>query len=196
MKTVSINVFSFSELSTEAQAVAIEKQRENVDIHCDNSEYEKSLETFADQFGLKSNYSIGAYCHSKVSIGVNQLEHDIHDLYGVRALAYINNKTALLDSKVKVYTLATGTCRKSKIVKHNYQYSGLTGYHGDFVLIEQLIESIKNGECLGTALNQSVDKFCEVWQEDLESKLEDDYLIEELNASEYDYLESGKRFYI
>lgn len=196
MKTVSINVFSFSELNTEAQAVAIEKQRENVDIHCGNSEYEKSLEAFADQFGLKFNYSIGAHCHSKISIGVNQLEHDIYDLYGVRALAYINNKTALLDSTTKVYKLATGACRKSKIVKQNYQYSGLTGYYGDFILIEQLIESIQNGECLGTALNQSADKFCEVWQADLESKLEDEYLIEEIEASEYDYLESGERFYI
>lgn len=196
MKTVEIKLYSFDELSKEAQAVAIEKQRENVDIHCDNDDYSKSLELFAAEFGLKSDYTISAHYHSKVVIFTNALEHDIYDLYGVRALAYINNKTSLLDSKLKTYNLANGKKRKSKIVKYPYTYSGLTGYHSDFVLIEQLIESIKNGECLGTALNQSADKLCEIWQADLESKLKDEYLIEEIQALEIDYLESGKRFYI
>ena len=68
MRTITQQVFKFSELNEEAQARAIEWARENEDTSFYADEGIASVKAFADQFGVSlTNWQIGAWSHSFIN---------------------------------------------------------------------------------------------------------------------------------
>lgn len=190
MRTIQKHIYQLNELHSNAREKALENVRQDIDPHIWNDEYKASLEAFADEFGLSYDYSVGPFERSSVTIKTGQLEETIYNLEGVRAWAYIHNKTRLLDGTPKTYRL-NAKKRKSKILKNHYTYSGLTGFYADFVLIDDLIDYIKKGYNLGESIENAADELCRVWVEDMESMLEDEQIIEHIEANEMEFEENG-----
>ena len=196
MRTIQKHIYQLNELHSDAREKAIENVCEHIDPYIRNGEYKASLKAFADEFGLSFNYSVGPFLRSSVTIGTGQLDDTIYNLEGVRAWAYIHNKTRLLDGTPKTYTLKSGKTRKSKILKNDYTYSGLTGFCADFNLIDGLIDYIKKGYNLGEAIENAADELCRVWVEDMESKLEDEQIIEHIEGNGIEFEEDGTIYFI
>ena len=196
MRTIEKHIYQLDELHSDARKKAIENVREGIDPHIWNDEYKASLKAFADEFGLSYDYSVGPFSRSSVTIGTGQLDDTIYNLEGVRAWAYIHNKTRLLDGTPKAFASRSGqTIRKSKILKNDYTYSGLTGFCADFNLIDGLIDYIKKGYNLGESIENAADELCRVWVNDMESMLEDEHIIEYIAANELEFEENGEIFY-
>ena len=190
MRTIQKHIYQLNELHSDAREKAIENVREGIDPHIWNDEYKASLKAFADEFGLSFNYSVGPFSRSSVTIGTGQLDDTIYNLEGVRAWAYIHNKTYLLDGTPKEYKL-NGKTRKSKILKNPYTYSGLTGFCADFNLIDGLMDYIKKGYNLGESIENAANELCRVWVEDMESMLEGEQVIDHIYANEIEFEEDG-----
>lgn len=190
MRAIELHIYQLNELHSDAREKALENVRQDIDPHVWNDEYKDSLKAFADEFGLSYDYSVGPFSYSSVTIATGQLEDDIYNLEGVRAWAYIHNKTDLLKGTPKEYTL-NGKTRKSKILKNHYSYSGLTGFCADFVLIDGLIDYIKKGYNLGEAIENAADELCRAWVSDMESMFEDEQVIEHIEANEMEFENDG-----
>ena len=187
------HIYQLNELHSDAREKALENVRQDIDPHIWGDEYKESLKAFSDEFGLGFDYSVGPFSRSSVTIGTGQLDDTIYNLEGVRAWAYIHNKTRLLDGTPKTCKLngKTRKTRKSKILKYPFTYSGLTGFCADFDLIDGLIDYIKKGYNLGESIENAADELCRAWVSDMESMYKDEQVAEHIEGNGIEFEEDG-----
>lgn len=210
MRTETIQLFQFSELSEEAKQVAIEKHREQTiqsgDFHWQN-ENRQSWEEFMKVFPVE--ISNRGQCISFTG------SDEVAALSGLRLHKYLLNNYFNDLFKGKYY----GSVEVKHIVKHkrvrnpkafnngnffNPYYSAitfdnccvLTGYCMDESILEPVYNFFKNPD--NTTFEQLMDEcfsaYEKAWEADQEWQLSDEYISETIEANNYEFDEDGNEY--
>jgi hypothetical protein len=173
MKTLEIKLYSFLELSKEAQEKAIEQYRKSQNGYFDDYDAANTFEKFAKIFNI-NKYDID-YLEPYRNNYKTNLDDAVLDLSGVKLYKYIvNNYKDILSKDCPL----TGVFYDEAILQpiHNFlkkPYQDINFYK----LLDRCIKS-----------------FCEAVADDIQNQNSDNYISEFLEANEYQFLESGKIF--
>ena len=207
MKTITINLYKFSELSEEAKKTALDQYRnKQYDNQFYFDEIINSVKKVIDLFNLKTGREYTDLRHSHI-------DDDILNLSGVRLYKYILNnygkqlftpkyiKCIDREVKWKAYKCKVNTGADGN--KYTLIYSKqktdnscvLTGVCYDMDILEPVYEFLKkptndtNFEDLINEIEAAIQKTFDTTEEWLNS---DEYIQEEIENNEYDFTEYGK----
>lgn len=215
MKTITLQLYNFDELSEEVQKEIIERERWNIMEQCMDaysSDYRASLEAFEELTNTKANNWQVDYCGYHVNIScVNEpiYENPIYcdkDIYaeslcGKLLFRYINNNIIPQLTKGKYYSTSGKyvdgryTCRhrRSRVI---LEYDGncpLTGMCYDYYLLKPLIDYYDSWDkypstfSLEDLIEQCYDHFFNCWHEEYRYWADDeDAIREELHNNQYE----------
>lgn len=179
MKTTSITLFSFNELSPESQAAVLESSRASVDTSYIGDEMLESLKAVCLACSLHlDNWS---FCPSDRNYDVS-VSGDVSELEGRKALAWFLR--ILLDhgySRPKYFRdmQFPGVC-------------GLTGVCYDEDVIETVWQSLLAGNSVAQAFGAVAQRFCTLWEsEDIHAR-SDEQILECLDKVSEIYSEDGE----
>lgn len=200
--TNTFNVYSFKELSEEAKERAIESFRLATDFPY-REEAINSIEEISKAMNCDAEYySYDGICYS-VEFTPKEYE-DIETLQGKRAYAYIVNNYLMPNKSYKIYW--KDKCiytdgRKNWKRKSNLFYSWddcpFTGYGMDYCFIEAWKNWEKNFNkysTVGEFINLVADTLGKAWTEDNEYQLTDEFIIDMIEANDYEFFENGKQY--
>ena len=195
MRIEELKIYTFEELSKEAQKKAINNYRSNND-YVFSYELEDTLTEIAK--AVNCSYSVYSYDGIKYQITLASKEdEEVLNLRGVRSYKFIYN------NYIKPY-------RKGKYLKHyknkalyskvSFNYDCVfTGVCFDMALIsvfEDFTKLIKNGKNL--AIQDFIELFAEiygeVWTNSNENELSNEFIIDELNNNDYEFLKDGTKY--
>jgi hypothetical protein len=223
MKTISVNLYSFSELSEKAQKKLIQQRRrleENdsqpfyVDEAC------KTLEEFCDIFNVKyRNIDFMAPYRNEYTFDQND---NVRELRGHRLAKYIWNNFGNQIFKKKYYGSLSGVQDKKvehKRLKSNFINSGpnkgkfghyyysaitvtndgcpLTGVYYDCEILDPMIKFLDNPTDrydFSDIIENCISSLCEAVQKEYEYRCSDECIKEELSDDGQMYLEDGTEF--
>ena len=198
MRTYTIKIFKFSELSESAQAKAIESYRNNNFEIAWQDELFQSFKAVYKTANIKLlDYTLSPDFTSYVKINLDK-DDPVYNLTGSRAIAWLENNFL---SKLRVTRNEYLKNRKSNFgYGYGYGYKigkikdcPLTGYYADDDLIACLIDSINSGDCIGdTFTHRLVEKYCELLQNEYEWQNSNKYIAEHFECNEYEFLECGE----
>ena len=166
MKTLEINLYSFSELSDEAKQYALDHATPEMDC----TDIRESLEAICEACDLRLvNYSYGASDrnHNVIVSGMTD------DLQGPRALLWF--RRILVDHGYPKPISFPGIC-------------GFTGVCHDDDIAETIWDALKQGEDVASAFDRVSYKLCKICED------EEEYLRSEESLSQDDreiYTENG-----
>jgi len=187
MKTKTINIYSFDELSEEAKEKAIEDYRErNTEIFWMDETVEslKGLFEYCNNIYLK-DYSLGEY---QSYIRVDFTNEEIEEFTGKRAMAWLENNL-LSNIRISYY----GKRRKELRQYGKYYYAGMikpcpfTGYCVDDDLLDDLIKEVKEGSDLKTAFEELASTIQRIIQNEVEYQNSEEYIAEYFKINEYEF---------
>lgn len=205
MKTKTIEVYSFSELSDKAKKRAIEKRRDDQEYYW-HDENVKSLKAFCDSFPVKyTDFSYG-FDHSFIRSEFTG-EENHRELSGIRLYKHLfwNYFSVLFPGKYYgklVNTFPDGTPipvnkehpaglrhvkRYSKILRDEYCP---TGYCIDCSISQPIYDFLKNPSDSVTfedLLEKCLDSWLKSCLADYEYCFEDEHLEEEIEANEVEF---------
>lgn len=217
MKTKTINVYTFDELSEEAKQKAIDNYRNSGMDYFWGNDNEKTLNEFAGIFPITiNNWQYGG-CRGDINFHMT-CDDEIIELKGIRLLKYLYNNYEHWLFKGKYYQ--SFCCEKEKDIKHhprlkNEQLSNgkyfqsyysklqkdtccvLTGYCIDDDILNPIYEFLKkptdniNFEDL---MQDCLDSWIKACSDDYEYQQSDEAISEHLEANEYEYDETGIEF--
>ncbi len=176
MKTIEIKLFSFNELTKEAQQVAIKNERDNMDSYYLEHEAMQSLNKFAEHFNSElKDWSIDFWNTSRsyVKFSVPEYMEEIseNDLkLSVEAMGEYNPKTlkGLGDCKF------TGVC---------FDEDAGDGARKAYFAGERDVNAI---------LQAGFESWLDSVQKDVEYQMSDEAIIETFEANSYDFTEDGE----
>ncbi len=195
MKTITINLYTFDELSETAKDRARDWYREgNNEENYTLDEMMHSLKAIFKRSGIKlTNWEIGPYNqHNHVDFDMG----DAGSLTGKRAFAWLENN---LFSSLRI-TKAEFKAKQKEYMGYGADYRPgkikpcpLTGMCYDENLLDALRKSVKDGDTLKEAFRNLADVCGKMNAEEIEYQNEDAQIDESLQANEYTFIESGKR---
>lgn len=168
MKTITINTYSFNELSESAQNVAINNHRENIDTDFIYDEAYNTVKAFHELFGTKEGN------RSWLDINTNNFEENVTELKGLRLRTYIINNFGYALFKGKYYSLWS---KKDITYKHHKNgYPVLKTRHSK-VIFEN--SCVLTGVCYDESILQPIYEFLEYKNKDYYSYMDIECLINE-----------------
>lgn len=187
MKTITTQLYSYKELSPEAQATVIAnkiKDAENDDclLEYTSQEMLDSLKAVCEACNLRLvNWSFGTYCRNW---DVKVANYDVEDLQGNRALAWFLR--ILIDN---------GYARP----KHfkDMQFPGVCGFTGvcfDDDIVECVWKELLDGESVRKAFDRVAKMFCDTLENEYAYLTSEEAILDYLNESEEIYTEEGEEF--
>lgn len=213
-KTIEITIYKFEELSKEAKEKAIQQYRDNSgnDNQFIYDEAHETVKAFHEAFGTTEGG------RSWLEVSFNNIEDNVLELKGMRLRTYILNNfgTDLFTPKY------IGSLKVNEIVKHkrikskplsngnvfNPYYSGcqvdnscvLTGVCYDQSLLQPIYDFISWNEKPDYNTYEDFQNLIEDCFKNLERDIElevdamnmDDYIIEQIEANDYDFTEEGE----
>ncbi len=181
MKTIETKLFSYKELSSEAQKQVIEKERKRIQQDPEDftlSECVESLKAIAESLNVKlTDWNIGPYNRNNHA-SVNS------DEQGNKALArfarVLQHKGYTIPSRFKDMKFP-GIC-------------AFTGVCFDEDVCETIWKALLDGETLSKAFDRAADKIMHICESDLEYRQTDAAILEYLDQSVEIYTEEGNEF--
>lgn len=197
MKTKTINIYSFSELSQEAREHAIEQYREgNTEILWASEIFESLKGLFENCNGVKlKDYSLGE-CNSWLSVSFTNDE--VENLSGKRAMAWIENNL-LCNIRIPENSFAMNGTRLKLAQYGQYYRAGMikpcpfTGYCADDDFLDSLLKDIKEGSDLKTAFEGLASEYQKIINNEIEYQNSEEYIAEHFETNEYEFDEEGNR---
>ena len=215
MKTITLQLYTFDELSEEVQKEIIERERWNIMDQCMEaygSDYVTSLRTFEKLTNTQScswsvNYSgynfNFKYNNNPIFECPIDCSNDIYaeELCGKLLFRYINNNIMPYITQGRYYSSSgkyinekyTYKYRRSRIIKSVGDDCPLTGMCYDFYLLEPIIKYYKtwcsypDNFSLTDLIEQCYDSFFKCWHEEYEYWANDENAIrEELHNNQYE----------
>lgn len=187
MKTITTSLYSYKELSPEAQAKVIEnkiKDAQNDEwlLQFDSDEMMESLKAVCEACCLRlSDWSFGTYCRDwKVKVS----NYAVEDLSGRRALAWFLQ--ILIDN---------GYPRPKRFA--DMKFTGICGFTGvcfDEDVVETVWEELLAGETVAKAFDQVAYTFCKGLEAEYEYLISEEHVMEYLDESEEIYTEDGETY--
>lgn len=184
MKTVKTELYSFKELSPEAQSHVLAQRAEEIQSDPDNftlSEAMDSLKAIVAACGEKlSDWSVGPY----VSHNYARVRHDAEWDGGHQTQAHF----------LRVL-LAHGYTRPARFA--DLQTPGICGFTGvcfDEDLVEAMWQCLLEGGSLSDAADRAADRIQSICEDDLDYRTSRAGILEYLEQEEEIYLETGDKF--
>lgn len=218
MRTIRTKIYKFQELNKEAQQIAIERYRNNnLDFSFIYDDAEKTVLAFNNAFNLSTGRN------SWLEFTENYEDY-ILNLTGLRLRKYLLNNFndtlfkrkylkhgELLDSfkpyhRMKKQTEITNNCpNKGKISVSYYSNifvdannCNLTGMCYDCNMMQPIYDFLElrtfDSTNFEDLLNSCFDTMRKTLQKEEEYMYSDEYITEEIEANEYEFLENGKQF--
>jgi len=193
MKTKTINIYSYSELSKEAKEKALQKYREyNQEIFWQEEMLESLKGLFKNCSGISlKDYSLGEY---NSWIKVDFTNEEVENFTGKRAMAWIENNL-LYNIRISYY----GEKRKELRKYGSYYYAGkikpcpFTGVCYDEDLLDDLLKEIKEGTDLKTAFEGLATIYQKIINDEIEYENSEEYIREHFEANEYEFDKEGNQ---
>ena len=197
MKTVETNVYSFDELSTEAQEFALNKRYQNSYWPC-TDDTNDVLSAFEQIFDVSVDVVGGYNAYDNTFILRTNFEYDELDFTGIRLMKYLcNNYLRYIEQPVIRYSKNywNNGYKKyySKVFSTTDGYP-LTGYFLDNVILQPILDFIKSPNNTTTFKNllcKCVRKFLEAAQDDFDSYYSKEYAIDDYNNRGSLFFEDG-----
>ena len=210
MRIIESKVYQFDELTDGAKQKAIEKYRDsNNEFDWLVSEANNSFEKFADLFNIDwRQIDYNEPYRNEYSL---KFDEDVLNLSGLRLAKYIWNNYESFLFKGKYYSVTSDKKVNHKRVKStnlkngkifNAYYSAiqkenscvLTGVCYDDDLLQPIYDFLKKPKDnvdLETLLNDCINSLCHSVSSEIEWRQEDEQIIEEIEANEYEFNEDG-----
>ena len=187
MKTISVNIYSFNELSKEAKQKAISDYRDCKDTSYIYNDAHKTVKKFNDIFNTKEGG------HSWLEINC-YIDDNILNLSGLRLRTYIINNYGDALFKNKYIKRIKGKSVYSKIKKDNCCV--LTGVCYDDDILSPIYKFLEQKSFDCTTFEDLLKKCfinlkC-VLDDEEEYMRSDEYITESILANEYEFYENGK----
>ncbi len=197
MRTKTIKLYTFDELSDEAKEKAIDQYRENQreDIPCFSDEMLDSLKgLFEHCSGVElKDYSLGEY-NSWIKVSFSE---DVDEMSGKRAFAWLENNL-LTYIRIPETSLKVKNSRK-ECLKYGKGYRAgeikscpFTGVCYDEDFLQGLISDIKDGSDLKTAFEGLATTYQKMFSDELEYMQSEEYIKETFDTNGYEFLENGE----
>ena len=196
MRVEELKIYTFEELSKDAQEKAIEDYRTRRD--CFIFSYELGQSLIAIINAINCNYKLYSYDGIEYRITLTSKEdEEVLNLKGVRAYKFIYNNYIKPYRKGKYLTHYKNKAIYSKVI-FNYD-SVFTGVGFDVVLFDcfkEFTELIKNGKNLTIQdfINLVAEKYGEVWTNSNEYELSNEFIIDTFINNDYEFLEDGSKY--
>lgn len=204
MRTITMNVYKFDELSETAKRYARNTYRENA--YEDYDDYVLSIKAIGQVLGMRPDWEISLCSHSYVEFKRN-LDEEIEELTGVRALKWVWNNWIEKTLRGKVIGKLF-PCEKSKEHPTGFEYKcyhskatkefscPFTGFTMDMVFIEtyqHMQEKVREGKepDIDDFLKDLESRLCEDWLSEMEYRDSDEYIDEMMEANDYEFYENG-----
>lgn len=206
MRTVSYDVYKFSELCPEAQQKAIEKMTESIGslrADDDSDEYRETLKKIEEVFDIKvEKWNVGypgTFCHWEFT--TNRWD-DVARSGSKYLLRYVNAVKPYLDSMRYYSTGCKFTDGKYRFKKRRSRilhsdYYTLTGTWCDEsvdMALRDAYDMARRGCCLEDFISDMLSRFFHCWEEDIDFAYSEEYVREELEANEYEFYADGCPF--
>lgn len=187
MKTITTQLYSYKELSPEAQAKVIQKkikdaQNDECLLQFDSDDMLASLKAVCEACNLRlSDWSFGSYCRNwKVKVS----NYDVEYLSGPRALAWFLR--ILIDN---------GYPRPKRFV--DMEFTGVCGFTGvcyDEDVVETVWKELLDGETVSRAFDQVAYTFCKGLEAEYEYRTSEEAIMEYLDEDEEIYTKDGATY--
>jgi hypothetical protein len=197
VKTKTINIYSFNELSQEAKEKAIEHYREgNTEIFW-AEEILSSLKGLFDKCNGVSlkNYSLGE-CNLWIYVSFSQEEAG--ELSGKRALAWVENNL-LSNIRIPENSLSLNGTRRKLAQYGRYYRAGMikccpfTGYCADDDFLDSLLTDIKEGADLKTAFEGLASEYQKIINNEIKYQNSEEYIAENFDTNDCEFDEEGNQ---
>lgn len=166
MRTVEVNVYKFNELEDDVKEKVLDNYRYTMDFFWTH-ENEESFKEFGDWIGGLVDWSVGAYTYSRASCKLNWYDWTRG---GFDTLAWLKEN------------LSEKECP-------------FTGYYMDEMIlkpIREFMEKPDKHQDLQDLADRCADAFWRAYQEDLEFQLSDEYIIDMIEANEWEFTKDGE----
>jgi len=211
MKTETINLYDYSELTDEAKETAFGHFLNNGSDYCWSGEAMDTLKAFAKVFNLTiADYSIGTGSHSYVNFHLVEEFMEVEELTGPRLAAYLWNNFKNDIFKGKYYSVDA-----NRVIKHNrvtctaHKNGNVTvAYHSaiqlesccpftgvcfDEGILKPIIDFMNkpNDTTYLDLLTECIDAWTKEVVSDMEYQQSEEFFQEECEANERTFLTSG-----
>ena len=221
MRTQEITIFTFEELTPEAQHHAIEKYRNSSYDNFCGQEYEDTLKAFKKLFPVKvRDWQVDPCCYSYCDM-YSQASDEINDLSGLRLFKYlINNFGGTLYKRkylgslktqnqphsrhrmVKNVEISRGT-NKGKFYASVYsncrteQCCNLTGVYTDESILQPLYDFLQapnKNTTFADLMEECGNAWASAFSKSIEHENSDEYIKDCLINNDYEYTEEGNLY--
>ncbi len=205
MRTETVTIYKFSELSEKGKKTAIENHRENYTEFFWVDEWMQSVKKGLEAFGAKlKNWDIDCQNINCSSWQIENHNDNTEQMTGRRLRTWLLNNYSHNFSEAKHYGEFLPK-EKRKGNKYYPYYSKIqkvktecpfTGYCGDEYFLDVFREFIKkpDGRTLDELLEDATEKAFRGMERDCEWQLSDEYISEELEANNYEFTEDGEQY--
>lgn len=208
MKTISVNIYSFDELSDRAKQIAISEYRQTIDNSFYWDEAHETVKSFHKLFGTKEG------CNSWLDINTGNIDDNILQLKGLRLQKYIWNNFKIGLYKGKYFSLWSKTdisykhyvngypvlkSRHSRVMLDNS--CTLTGMCYDMDILDPIYDflnkyranSRRNDDMTFRGLLEyCIDSLKRSLESEDEYRYSDDGIIEDISQQALEFTENGK----
>lgn len=201
MRTETIDVYKFKELSDDAKQRAIEdwRNRDGYEIFWADEGYE-TLRAFCDAFGL--DYRSSCYSQQpETDIRFGGIDDTIKQLKGRRLIAYIHNNYSDILFQRKHYgkyeKRANGKWRYDRYSRCQWEDSScpFTGFGCDDAMLQPIRNYLKKPDMhmdWEDLIRDCIGEWESYARSDAEDQASDEYISEHLIANEYEFTANGK----
>ena len=194
METITVNLYSFDELSERAQQRAIDREREarysDVEYPYHGETYD-TLNAFCERFYVDWE-DYGLY---NSNIGANRIRLDNYEgLSGLRLRTYLVNNFSDVLSQRKTYGKYGGKRRASRIIYEETDCP-FTAYCMDYTILQPIRDFIAkptaNTDYKGL-IEDCLHEFSKAWNDEIEQWYSDECIREDLQCRDHvQYEEDG-----
>lgn len=211
MRVIEKTIYSFNELSDEAKETAISNYRDNNQEFFWSGEVEDALNKFCDIFSIE--YRQIDYCEPCRNDYKINLDDNILELSGLRLHKYILNNFGSYLYKRKYLKSFDGHKTHKNIKNYTAQHTGkqycgyysrikfddccvLTGVCYDNDVLKPIYEFLDKPSNIDfeTLLNDCIYSLCHSVSSEIEWRNEDEQIIDEILANQYEFNEDGTRY--
>jgi hypothetical protein len=206
MRTKTVTIHTFEELSDDAQQTAIDNWREQAIDFAWNAEWRDSLNAFCDVTGIDAyDWQVGyggSYVNWRFD-GLEGIEPD--DLTGLRLRTWLINNwlpkfrtgkwySQSWDSKNRILDCSKGGKSRYSRIQFEYDNCPLTGYCGDMSLIQPVLNFIAKPDSrtsLADIIEDCLSGWARDWEVDMEYQRSDEYIRDAIESNEYEFYADG-----
>lgn len=202
MRTKTITLYSFSELSEEAQQAAIDNWRSHGFDDVWGGEWRGSLNAFANALYITvKDWEVSPYGNSFVNFRYENSDwHYLNtdpaeEMTGLRLRTWLINNWLPKFAKGKYYSLKyPRTKYRHSRIQFEYDNCPLTGYCGDQSLIDPILKFIAKPDkrtSLADIIGDCLHDWAKAWEADMEFQLSDEYIRETIECNDYEFNADG-----